>query len=279
MKNNFFGASLLRTLLGAAALLSSTAFAHAANPFTAGSHWTGFRVSTVGGGSSSAVLDVANNPAFGVLKVLGQNVPVSVACTATGVVDLQGLGIPYAGFRVHGTVGAQGGTYSLAGNYFITNVPGMHNDTGRISLLRSYKTVTGGPIVIGTQPGQGMLPPGPCFGVFVNAAGRTGRMVFGHNLPTSTGEADPPGEFTGDVYLQDFHFLVVGTINPQANPDGSHSIEMLGENTVATNPFASLRTAGLLLPAVRTNPTTIFGNYELIGLLRKLDMGSFKISQ
>lgn len=42
MKNNLFGASLLRTFLGAAALLSCTAFAHAANPFVAGSHSTDF---------------------------------------------------------------------------------------------------------------------------------------------------------------------------------------------------------------------------------------------
>jgi hypothetical protein len=283
MKNTTFGAPLLRTLLGAAALLSSTAFAHAANPFTAGSHWTGFRVSTVGGGSSTIVLDVNSpNPSTGKLAFLGQVVPVSISCTATGVVDLQGLGVPYAGFKVHGTVAVQGGTYAMSGNYKLTSVPGMHNDEGRVKLLRSYKSITSGPIVVGTiGGGASLLPPGPCFGGFVSVSGFSGRLIFEHNPPAdATGN---PTDFTGVASFVtgdgSVRFVVVGTINPQANRDGTHNIELLGENMVATNPFTSLRTAGLLLPAVRTNPTTIFGNYELIGLLRKLDMGSFKVSQ
>jgi hypothetical protein len=284
MKQTTLGAVLLHTLLGAAALLTTSASARAANPFVAGSHWTGFRVSAIGGGTSNAVLDVANNPSFGVLKVLGQNVPVSIACTQTGVVDLQGLGIPYAGFKVHGMVAPQGGTYSLAANYSIANVPGMHNDNGRLSLLRSYKTTAGTTapvVVIGTKAGEGLLPPGPCTGAFVNSAGFQGRMTLTHDIPTADppGEADPPSEFTGDIYMQDFHFRVVGTINPEANTDGSHSIEVLGENVVAGSPFASIKSYGLLLPAVRTNPTSILGNYELIGLLRTGDAGRFQISQ
>ena len=280
--------NLFRTLLGAAALLSSTAFAHAAGPFVAGSHWTGFRVSTVGGGSSSAVLDVGNNPNAGMLKVLGQNVPVSIACTASGVVDFQGLGIPYAGFRVHGAVAPQGGTYSLTGNYFITNVPGMHNDTGRISLLRSYKTVTGGPLLIGNTAGVGLFPPGPCTGLFVNAAGFQGRMVLEHNPPGDVpGELDPPSDFVGNVsfFTGDGSntFAVVGTINPEANADGSHEIDLLGENRNLTSLYSSLTTTGLLLPAVRTNPVSIAGNYELIGLLRNTTpistTGRFQIGQ
>ncbi|MBB6049099.1 hypothetical protein [Armatimonas rosea] len=278
--------TLLRSLLGAAALLSCTAFAHAANPFVAGSQWTGIRVSTVGGGSSNIALFVNSpNPSTGKLVILGQSVPVSIACTPTGVVDLQGLGIPYAGFRIHGTVGAQGGTYSLTGNYYITNVPGMHNDTGRVSLLRSYKTVTGGPILIGSTAGTGLLPPGPCFGAFVSASNFTGRLVFEHDVPAADppSELNPPSEFTGNVSFVtgdgSVKYAVVGTINPEANADGSHTIELLGENLAGNSVFTSLKTTGLLLPAVRTNPTSILGNYELIGLLRTGDVGRFKVSQ
>jgi hypothetical protein len=276
--------TLLRSFLGAAALLSCTAFAQAANPFIAGSKWTGMRISTVGGGSSNIALFVNSpNPSTGKLVFLGQSVPVSIACTASGVVDLQGLGIPYAGFRVHGMVGAQGGTYSLTGNYYINNVPGMHNDTGRVSLLRSYKTVVGGSTLVGTTVGAGLLPPGPCFGAFVSASNFTGRMLFEHNLPGETGELNPPSEFTGDVSFVtgdgSVKYAVVGTINPEANPDGSHTIEMIGENLAGGSVFTSLKTAGLLLPAVRTNPTSILGNYELIGLLRTSDVGRFKVSQ
>ena len=36
---------------------------------------------------------------------------------------------------------------------------------------------------------------------------------------------------------------------------------------------------GMLVPAVRTNPMNIFGNYELIGLLRNGDTGRFLIGQ
>lgn len=276
--------TLLRSLLGAATLLSCTAFAHAANPFVAGSQWTGMRLSTVGGGSSNIALFVGSpNPSTGKLVFLGQSVPVSIACTPTGVVDLQGLGIPYAGFRIHGTVGAQGGTYSLTGNYYITNVPGMHNDTGRVSLLRSYKTVVGGSTLVGTTPGVGLLPPGACVGSFVSASNVTGRMVFEHNPPGDFGELNPPSEFTGTVSFVtgdgSMKYAVVGTINPAANPDGSHTIELLGENLAGGSAFTSLKTTGLLLPAVRTNPTSIFGNYELIGLLRTSNVGRFQVSQ
>ena len=280
MKNNLFGASLLRTFLGAAALLSSTAFAHAANPFVAGSHWTGFRVSAVGGGSSSAVLDVDSpNASTGKLKMLGLNIPVSISCTLTGVVDMQGQGANYTGIKVHGTVALQGGTYSLSSNYVINNVPGLHNDQGRLSLLRSYKTVKGGPLLVGTAPGTGLLPPGPCIGPFGSSSGFEGRLLFLHDIPTKTGEADPPGEFTGDVYMQDLHFRVVGTINPVANQDGTHSIELLGENVVLKSSMPMFKSYGMLVPAVRTNPMNIFGNYELIGLLRNGDAGRFLIGQ
>ena len=279
MKTNLFGAPLLRTLLGVAALLSSTAFAHAAGPFIAGSKWTGFRVSTVGGGMSSATLNVSNNPNSGILNMTGQNVPVSISCTATGVVDLQGLGVPFAGIHVHGTVAPQGGTYALASNYVINNLPGAHNDSGRLSLLRAYKSVTGGQTIIGGTAGTGLFPPGPCFGSFVNVAGFAGRMVLEHDLPREIGELNPPSEFIGRASLNDAQFVVVGTINPFANADGSHNIEMLGENTNPMSLQPCIKTTGMLVPAVQTNPTSIFGNYELIGLLGNGDRGRFQISQ
>jgi len=283
MKNTVLGASLLRTLLGAAALIACTAAAQAANPFVAGSHWTGFQVNASNGVMGNAALDVSNNPNVGVLKMLGQNIPVSIVCSATGVVDLQGLGAGWVNYKVHGNVAPQGGTYSLAASYTINTVTGLPVK-GRLSLLRSYKTSTTNPVVvIGTSAGEGLLPPGPCTGLFQNVSGFQGRMVMEHDLPTRTGEADPPSEFGGDIYMQDFHFRAVGTINPEANPDGSHTIEMIGENLDPTNPFQSFRSAGLLLPAVRTTPVGILGNYELIGLLRNTipvsDRGTFKISQ
>lgn len=279
MKTNLFGAPLLRTLLGAAALLSCTAFAHAAGPFLAGSKWTGFRVSAVGGGMSNATLHVSNNPNSGILNMTGQNVPVSISCTATGVVDLQGLGVPFAGIHVHGTVAPQGGTYALASSYVINNVPGAHNDSGRLSLLRAYKPVTGGQTIIGGTAGTGLFPPDPCLGTFTSASGFAGRMFLTHDLPREIGELNPPSDFLGDVYMQDFHFRVVGTINPLANTDGSHNIEMLGENLDPKSIIPCIKTIGMLVPAVQTNPTSIFGNYELIGLLRNGDVGRFQVRQ
>ncbi|WP_309710706.1 hypothetical protein [Armatimonas sp.] len=271
--------TLLRTLLGAAALLSSTAFAHAAGPFIAGSKWTGFRVSTVGGGMSSATLNVSNNPNSGILNMTGQNVPVSISCTVTGVVDLQGLGVPFAGIHVHGTVAPQGGTYALASNYVINNLPGAHNDSGRLSLLRAYKPVTGGQTIIGGTAGIGLFPPDPCLGTFTSVSGFSGRMVLTHDLPREIGELNPPSEFVGKVSLNDAAFAVVGTINPIANADGRHNIEMLGENLNPTSLQPCIKTVGMLVPAVRTNPTSILGYYELIGLLRTGDRGRFQISQ
>lgn len=282
MKTTILGASLLRTVLGTAALLACTAAAQAANPFVAGSKWTGFRVSTVGGGSSNATLNVSNNPSTGILNLTGQNIPVSIAYNASGSFTFQGLGISFAGVKVMGMVGPQGGTFSLSGNYSIANVPGAHNDKGRLSLLRSYKTIPGGQTVIGSTAGAGLLPPGPCFGSFQSVAGVTGRMYLTHNLPLEIGELNPPSNFTGDIYFVagdgSVRLAAVGTINPEANPDGTHNIEVLGEDLVGGSPFSSVKTTGMLLPAVRTNPLAIVGYYELIGLLRS-DKGRFQLGQ
>lgn len=283
MKTTILGASLLRTLLGAAALFACTSAVQAANPFVAGSKWTGLSVSASNGAVANAGLLVTNNPTVGQLSLLGQTFPVSIAYNANGVVDLQGLGGAWVNYKVHGSVAPQGGTYTLTASYSINLVTGLPAQ-GRLRLIRVYNKGTATPgVVIGTNPGEGLLPPGPCTGAFLRTSGFQGRMVLEHALPTQTSEADPPSEFGGDIYMQDFHFRSVGTINPQANADGSHNIEMIGENLDPTNPFQSFASAGLLLPAVRTTPVGILGNYELIGLLRNTipvsDRGTFKISQ
>lgn len=279
MKRRTLAGLALRTILGAALLVVASSLAHAASPFVAGSHWSGIRVSAVGGGSSSAQLDVTNNPNIGILNLIGQPVAVSISCTPTGVVDFNGLG-NYAGLRVHGTLAPQGGTYSMRGDYRAVNVPTMHNDSGRLSLIRSYNSAAA----------NAYFPPDPCFGSFLSRSGFMGRMLV-------QVDAEHPCDFVGKVSLDDLPFAIVGTINPRANADGSHDIEMLGENLTPLeiipcvkpgeiipcikpeDSACSLKTFGLLLPAVRTgSPLTLVGDYELIGLLGTLDRGHFKVS-
>jgi hypothetical protein len=268
-------------------LFTTTAFAHAANPFIAGSHWTGFRVSTVGGGTSNAKLDVGiNNANIGTLTMFpgNQGINVTILYNQSGTVDMKGIA-PNAGVLVHGVVSPQGGTYSLSSNYTVINVPGLHNDSGRLSLLRSYKTPTGGPIGTGgggtgLVPPDPYLPPDPYFGTFTTITGYSGRVVFEHNPPSNNpAEHNPPSNFDGMLNFNDGAYAVVGTVNPVANLDGSRTIEMLGEGLNPNSIVPCVKTQGLLLPAVRIGgPTRIVSDFLTFGL-RFSNQGRFEISQ
>ena len=294
--------SRLRTALAAAALLSTTAFAHATEPFVANSHWSGFQVSTASG-VNSARLDVSNNPKVGTLAISGHNVPVSITCTATGDVDLQGLGVPYAGLHAVGVVAAQGGTFSLAASYKLSGVPTMHDGAGRLSLLRSYATVAGGTTGGGSSAAN-LYPPDPCFGSFASAYGTIGRIVVEHSPPSEhtppsdTVDHAPPSDFNGRVSFGELQYAVVGTINPLANADGSHDMAMLGANldpnsiTPCVKPgdivpcvepsslVSCFNSYGLLVPAVRTGGAArLMGSYALSGMRGTVDTGKFQLGQ
>nr|WP_309698079.1 hypothetical protein [Armatimonas sp.] len=284
--------TILRTTFAAAALLSTTAFSHAAGPFVANSHWSGFQISGASG-VSSARLDVGNDPKMGTLAIAGQMVPVSISCTTTGEVNLQGLGIPYAGVRVVGMIAAQGGTFSLAANYVVRKVDTLRTGTGRLSLLRSY----------GRDSDRFLT--NPWSGNFTSTYGTTGRMAI---------ERSQTSDFGGKMTFGEFQYAVIGTINPLPNPngDGTHEMAMIGENldprsitpcfvTPCFHPgevapcfkpgdiapcfepsslVSCFNAYGLLVPAARTGGAVrLMGIYALSGTRGTVDTGKFQLGQ
>ena len=280
------------TTFAAAALLSTNAFAHAAGPFAANSHWNGFQVNG-DSGVSSARLNVSNDSKTGTLVISGQAVPVSIRCTTTGDVDLQGLGIPYAGVHASGMVAAQGGTFSLAATYTVSKVETLRSGTGRLSLLRSYGADSDGSL------------NAPWSGSFVSTYGTTGRMAI---------ERSQTGDFGGKLTFGEFQYAVVGTVNPLPNPngDGTHEMAIIGENLdprsivpcflspcfkpgevvpcfkpgdVApcfepSSLVSCFNAYGLLVPAARTGGAVrLMGSYALSGIRGTVDTGKFQLGQ
>lgn len=294
----------LRMVLATAAILSTTAFAQAAGPFVAGSHWSGFQVSAASG-VTSAQLDVSNNPTQGMLALSGQSIPVTISCSTTGAVELRGLGIPYAGVYAQGTVAAQGGTFALAARCKLSRVSTLSAGAGRLSLLRSYATLSGN--TTGGTSAAALFPPNPCSGSFTSAYGTVGRMVVEQGTPAENPERTPLSDFHGKVFFGDFSYAMIGTINPVANADGSHDIAVLGENLDPSSIVpcfspgevvpcfhpgdlspcfhpgslvSQFSSDGILIPAARAGGAVrLVGRYALSGVRGTVDTGKFQLGQ
>ncbi len=269
------------TVLGLCALLGN---AHAAMvDFMPGQVWRGFSQSTLSDASRGMVIlglgAQRGGSLYGNILLAGKWRQIILTQQLDGSVDVAGIGGD-AGLKAHGntTPTTDGGcfsrlTYQTGGSGDSLQPGDIH---GLIGLLRTFPP---GPVVNGVpaDPYHTAFPPGPCDGMFMNAAGASGRMMLTHMGPAESG---PPLFFTGDLMLQDIHFNMVGAISGKMLENGNYAVEMIGQSVNFSTVIPCIRVSAELMPAARPGDQAhLRGTYSVMNIAGNIvDRGSFDMA-
>ncbi len=262
-------------LLGLCALFGSASAVRADNPFVVGPMWRGFSQSSLTDSTRGITLLGASsqhdNVLIALLFVENKWRQVQATTFTDASVTILGTG-PDTGFQARGNFVPTGD-----GSYFarFAYQSGGHG-RGYFSLLRSFPP---GPVVNGVpaDPYRTAFPPGPCDGMYQNAAGAPGRMMLTHAPSTESG---PPAFFSGDLLLQDTHFNIVGAISGNRLTDGGYAVEMVGQSANFSKVVPCIRVSGELVPAVRPGDHAhLRGTYSVMNSEGAVvDRGSFDMA-